>query len=104
MKRYGQHATLKPEKVDEYVKLHSAVWPEVLQVISDCHQKNYSIYLEGNECFCYFEYDGDDFEADIEKMNKSDIMQEWWKLTKPCFMHHDKEVYYTDWEEIFHLN
>lgn len=104
MKRYGQHAVLKPEMVDEYVRLHGAVWPEVLQVIQDCHQKNYSIYIKGNELFCYFEYDGDDFDADIAKMNSSKIMQDWWQYTKPCFLHHDKEEYYLDWAEIFHLN
>ena len=103
MKRYGQHATLKPEMVEEYVRLHSQVWPEVLQVIRECNQRNYSIYIDKNELFCYFEYTGNDYEADIQKMNESKVMQEWWKLTKPCFLHHDEEIYYCDWREIFYL-
>lgn len=104
MRRFGSHATLKPEKVEEYVRLHAEVWPDVLQVISDCHQKNYSTYIEGNELFCYFEYDGEDYEADIKRMNESQIMQDWWQYTKPCFMHHEEEIYFVNWKEIFHLD
>ena len=104
MKRYGQRAKLKPDKIEEYVKLHAAVWPEILQIITDCHQENYSIYIEGDELFCYFEYTGDDFEADMKRMEENPVMQEWWTHTKPCFLHHDEELYYYDLKEIFHLD
>lgn len=35
MKRFGQHALLKPECVEKYKKLHAAVWPEVLATEAD---------------------------------------------------------------------
>ena len=30
MKRYGMVINVKPEKIEEYKKLHAAVWPDVL--------------------------------------------------------------------------
>jgi L-rhamnose mutarotase len=103
VRRFGQHAILKEDKIDEYVALHAAVWPEVLSVITDCHLHNYSIYISGNELFAYFEYNGNDYDEDMRRMDESDIMQSWWKHTKPCFLHHDTATYYLDWKEIFHL-
>ena len=103
MKRYGQHAVLKAEKIEEYVELHAAVWPEILQIITDCNMTNYSIFIDGADVFCYFEYIGEDYEADCKKMEENPRMQEWWTHTKPCFVGHDKQEYYLDWKEIFYL-
>ena len=33
MKRYGSMIKVKPEKLDEYVRYHEDVWPEVLKII-----------------------------------------------------------------------
>ena len=55
MKRYGQVIQLKPEKLEEYKRLHRAVWPEVLRIIRDCHIHNYSIFLRDGLLFSYFD-------------------------------------------------
>lgn len=36
MKRYGSLIGLRPEKLEEYKRLHAAVWPEILEKIKDC--------------------------------------------------------------------
>ena len=36
---------VRTEMIDEYKKRHAAVWPEMLQALTDCGWKNYSIYL-----------------------------------------------------------
>ena len=64
---------LRSEKLQEYVRLHAAVWPDVLKMIKVCHIRNYSIYLRKladgkNYLFSYFEYVGSDFAADMAKM------------------------------------
>ena len=46
MKRYEWVIGLKEEKVDEYKKLHAAVWPEILKMISECNFTNYSILFD----------------------------------------------------------
>ena len=33
MKRYGSVLGLKPEAVADYVRVHAAVWPEMLQAL-----------------------------------------------------------------------
>ena len=37
MKLYGMVIGLRPEKIEEYKKLHAAVWPDVLKMIQQCH-------------------------------------------------------------------
>ncbi len=43
MRRYGMVIGLRAEKLDEYKKLHAAVWPEVLKMIKEFNNQNYSI-------------------------------------------------------------
>ena len=64
--------------------MHAAVWPEVEARISASHITNYSIFLLGNQLISYFEYAGDDFEADMAEMAADAATQRWWALTDPC--------------------
>jgi len=89
MQRYGMVVGIRDEKLAEYEKLHAAVWPEVLQMISDCGLRNYSIFLrrmpDGKHyLFSYFEYAGGDFAGDMAKMAADPTTQKWWALCKPC--------------------
>jgi len=107
MKRYGQVIQLKPEKLEEYKRLHRAVWPEVLRIIRDCHIHNYSIFLRDGLLFSYFEYDGNDFRADMAKMAADPKTREWWTLTDPC-QQPVKTAAPGEWwaplEEVFHTD
>lgn len=87
--RYGSVIGLRPETLEEYKRLHDAVWPEILEKIKDCNIHNYSIFLrnlpDGNlYLFSYFEYIGTDFEADAARMAADPKTQEWWAVCKPC--------------------
>ena len=82
MTRYGMLTGLKAEQVERYKKLHAAVWPGVLKTIKECKIQNYSIFLKdtGRQqyfLFGYFEYTGDDYEADMAKMAADPTTQEW---------------------------
>jgi len=103
MKRFILYSKLKKEKIEEYVYLHRHPWREILDIISDCNIKNYSISIRGDELYTYYEYVGEDYDADMKKMESYDIMWEWWSHTRPCFLHHDEGKYYDDLEEIFYL-
>ena len=83
MRRVGQVIGLKPDQVEAYERLHAAVWPEVLGMISACNIRNYSIFRHGELLFAYFEYIGDDYEADMAKMAADPKTQEWWRITAP---------------------
>lgn len=104
---FGQIGKLKDEKVQEYKQLHMNPWPGVLQMIKECNINNYSIFLYNNLVFAYFEYVGENYTADMEKMAQDKVTQEWWKHTKPCFVKYamsDQAEFYCDMEQIFHLD
>ena len=86
--RFGSVIGLKPEKKDYYVKLHAETWPSVLEQIRRSNIRNYSIYLTELEgklyLFAYFEYTGEDFQADMKEMAKDAETRRWWKETDPC--------------------
>ena len=110
VQRYGMVVGLKPDKIEYYKQLHAAAWPGVLAKIGECHIRNYSIYLREVEkgqylLFSYFEYTGDDFEADMARMAADPETQRWWKETDPCqtpiATRRDKELW-SRMEEVFH--
>src|SRR5437764_13481725 len=83
MRRVGQVIGLKPDQVEAYERLHAAVWPEVLAMIHACNIRNYSIFRHGELLFAYFEYIGDDYEADTAQMAADAKTREWWTWTDP---------------------
>ena len=66
MKRYGSIIGVKPEKLEEYKKLHAAVWPGVLAMIRECNIRNYSIFYKDGILYSYYEYIGDDHAGMVE--------------------------------------
>lgn len=96
---------LRPECLDEYKRLHEAVWPEVLKTITQCHIRNYSIYRKEDLLFSYFEYHGEDFAADMARMAVDEKTQQWWALCKPCmapFETRGEGEWWAQMEEWFH--
>jgi L-rhamnose mutarotase len=107
MKRYGSVLGVRAEKLAEYKKLHSAVWPGVLAMIKKCNIENYSIYYKDGLLFSYFEYVGDDYAKDMQQMAADSVTQEWWKLCEPCQqpLETRKEgEWWAEMEEVFHLD
>jgi L-rhamnose mutarotase len=107
MKRYGMVIRVRPEKLDEYKRLHAAVWPGVLDMIRQCHIRNYSIYLKDGFLFSYFEYHGQDFAADMARMAADETTQKWWAVTAPCQQALETRAageWWADMEEVFHTD
>ena len=107
MKRYGSVIGVKPEAIEEYKKFHSAVWPEVLEMIRNCNIRNYSIFLKDDLLFGYWEYHGTDFQADMAKMAANPKTQEWWKIMEPMqrpFESRASGEWWASMEEVFHLD
>ena len=75
---------VKPDKIDDYVEAHHDVWPEMLQALHDAGIRNYSIFLRDGLLFSYFEYTGDDLDADLAAIAEDEDTKRWWTLTDPC--------------------
>jgi len=107
MRRYGNVIRVKPEKLEEYKRLHANPWPEVIEMIEKCNITNYSIYYRDGLLFSYYEYVGDDFEADMAKMAAHPKMPEWWALCEPCQIPLEscgEGEWWAAAEEVFHHN
>jgi L-rhamnose mutarotase len=105
MKRYGMVIKVRPEKLEEYKRLHAQVWPAVLKMIGECNIRNYSIYHKDGYLFSYFEYHGGDFGTDMARMAADPLTQEWWAVCKPCqepLPTRAPGEWWADMEEVFH--
>jgi len=105
MRRYGMVTRVRPERLEDYKREHAAVWPEVLDVIRQCHIRNYSIYHKDGWLFSYFEYAGEDFDADMRKMAADPATQRWWSLVGPWLEPPATRVpgkWWANMEEVFH--
>jgi L-rhamnose mutarotase len=112
VQRYGWVTGLKPEKADYYKDLHAHPWPGVMNMLKQCHIRNYSIYLREIDgklyLFSYLEYTGKDFAADCKKMAADPETQRWWRETDPCQQPlpeaaAQKKIW-SDAQEVFHLD
>jgi L-rhamnose mutarotase len=107
MQRYGMVLKVRPGKLEEYKRLHAAVWPGVLQMIRECRIRNYSIYHKDGYLFSYFEYHGDDFAADSAKMAADETTQRWWSHCQPCqepLATRAPGEWWANMEEVFHCD
>ena len=104
IRRFGQISSLKPEMIEEYDRLHEAVWDDVLKTIKECNIQNYSIYRINDLLFTYLEYTGTDYDADMAKMAADPATQKWWTHTHPCFVQETPGKFYTEMKEVFHID
>ena len=105
--RYGQVIGVKADRLQEYKAYHAAVWPEVLDTIRACNIQNYSIFHKDGQLFAYFEYTGDDFQADMARMAADPKTQEWWAIMMPMqepVKARAEGEWWADMEEVFHLD
>jgi L-rhamnose mutarotase len=82
--RYAAVIRLRPEREAEYLRLHAEAWPAVLAQIRRSNIRNYSIFLRDGTLFAYYEYVGDDHDADMAAMAADAETRRWWELTDPC--------------------
>ena len=106
MTRHVWVRNLRSEKLEEYKKYHAAVWPELLDMIRECNIRNYSIHYRDGTLFGYFEYVGDDYEADMAKLDASPINQRWQRVMEPFFIpfEGEEETWFEMMEEVFYTD
>jgi L-rhamnose mutarotase len=106
VKRVGMVIKIKPEYIDEYRELHSASNAGVRDLLSKAHMHNFSIFLhqldDGNWYeFGYYEYTGDDFEADMAKLDRHPRNIEWLKVCDPMQVPLEGESGWAEMEQVY---
>jgi L-rhamnose mutarotase len=105
--RYGVTLRVRPERFEEYRRLHAAVWPEVLAILARCHVRNYTIFHKDGMLFGYFEYWGDDYAADSRRIAADPATQRWWSLMEPMqepLATRAPGEWWARMDEVFHLD
>lgn len=101
IKRVGMVVGIKPEMIPEYKRLHADGYAGVRDLLTKYHMHNFSIYLTEIEGkwyeFGYYEYTGDDFEADMAELAKEPRNIEWLKVCDPMQIPLEGE---TGWREM----
>lgn len=109
MQRMGMIIGIAPEKIAEYKQLHAAVWPGVLARLREAKVENYSIFLREPEnlLFGYWEYHGEDFDADMKRIADDPETQRWWTFCSPCqvpLASRAKGEHWAMMEQVFHMD
>jgi L-rhamnose mutarotase len=76
-------------------------------MITECNIRNYSIFHKDGFLFAFFEYVGDDFDADMAKMAVDPKKQEWWSIMKPMQQpveNRKEDEWWANMDEVFHLD
>ena len=103
MERYGKIIKVKPEKFKYYKELHANPWPEVIAAIAECNIINFSIFCRDGYLFSYYEYVGDDYAQDMEKLDI--LTRHWLQETDQCQQPLETAAHgewWTEMTELFH--
>ena len=81
MERYAWKAASKSGKRAEYNRRHDELWPEMKSVLKEAGIVNYSIWLDGEEVFGYYECEkGSAYAARIQ--SESHVVERWNEIMK----------------------
>ena len=75
MERYAWKATVREGKLEEYIRRHDCIWPEMKELLHRAGIRNYTIWNVGNELFGYYECDSVEEAAHIQAT--SEVNQKW---------------------------
>ncbi len=75
MERYAWKATVLPGQLEEYIRRHDNIWPEMKAVLSAAGIRNYTIWNVGNELFGYYECDSIAYAAKVQA--ESPVVDKW---------------------------
>ncbi len=66
---------VRPERIDDYIRAHREIWPEMLDALHGAGIRNYTIFRHGNQMFGYFE--ADDLDAAARYLEQQDVSARW---------------------------
>jgi L-rhamnose mutarotase len=106
-RRFGMVIGLRSEKADAYKALHADSEPGVRDLLQKYSIHNFSIFArklgDGREyLFGYFEYMGDDYDADMATLAAEPRNASWLELCDPCQRPLEGETSWAEMDEVYH--
>jgi len=96
---------VRPERLAEYKERHRAVWPEMLEALSETGWTNYSLFLRPDGMLVGY-VETADFERARNEMGRREINERWQRDMAPFFMNPPgvaPDQAMAPLEEVFHL-
>jgi L-rhamnose mutarotase len=93
---------VRPDKIEEYVRAHQEVWPEMLEALRDAGIHNYTIFRDGNQVFGYFE--ADDLAAAERDLAQQEVSTRWQDAMAELLIERVPDAGPPALEEIFRLD
>lgn len=75
MQRYAWKGKVVEGQIEEYIRRHDEIWPEMTEMLNQSGIHNYSIWNVGNELFGYYECE--DIEHASKVQRESEISKKW---------------------------
>lgn len=75
MERFAWKARVLPGKLEEYIRRHDEIWPEMTRVLNDAGIHNYTIWSVGDELFGYYECENVDDASRVQA--QSPVVAQW---------------------------
>jgi len=106
-KRVGMVIGLKADQLEAYKKLHDDSNAGVRDLLNKYNMHNFSIFLHQFDngkyyLFGYYEYTGDNYEADMAELAKEDRNIEWLSVTDPMQIPFEGENGWSTMERIYY--
>jgi L-rhamnose mutarotase len=79
--RTGFVLHVRPDRIDDYVAAHAAVWAEMLDALRGAGIRNYTIFRDGTTVFGYFE--ADDLAAAERYLAAQEVCTRWQDAMAP---------------------
>jgi L-rhamnose mutarotase len=106
VKVVGMVVGIKPEVIPEYKRLHADSNPGVRDLLTKYNMHNFSIFLHKIDGkwyeFGYYEYTGDDFAADMAKLDAEPRNKAWLKICDPMQVPLPGEKGWAEMERVYY--
>jgi L-rhamnose mutarotase len=86
MQRVGFRLQIRTEMMDEYIRRHAQVWPDMLQALSETGWSNYSIFLDRADGTLFGYFETPDLAAAKAGMAAREVNERWQADMAPFFI------------------
>ncbi len=81
-------AKVRPGMQEEYKRRHDEIWDEMVKALKDAGICNYTIWMDGDELFGYYECEkGVDYALSFQQENP--VVQKWEKSMEPVMQKYE---------------
>jgi L-rhamnose mutarotase len=106
MQRVGFRLQVRPEMMDEYVRRHAEVWPDMLQALRESGWTNYTLFLDRNDGTLFGYFETPDLAAAKAGMAAREVNARWQADMAPFFIALDgkrPDEGFLQLEDVFYL-